>query len=114
MLDLEIRQAMERYQDRLREAEQNRQYQLALQANGHRGYLRKRAAARLGIWLIVVGRRLEAQNGHDGLHDGHPAAATPLRAPQQLVASWSQVSKVVDCGDQDGGSAFTGPFRKVA
>ena len=90
MLDLEIRQAMERYQDRLREAEQNRQYQLALQANGHRGYLRKRAAARLGIWLIVVGRRLEAQNGHDGLHDGHPAPATPLLPPYALLSNLSR------------------------
>ena len=110
MLDLEIRQAMERYQDRLREAEEHRLYQAALAANGHRGYLRKRVAARLGIWMIAVGRRLEAQNGHDTLRDELPEA-TPIRAPQQLVASWS---RVIDCGDLDGMPGGESPFPKVA
>ena len=111
MLDLEIRQAMERYQDRLREAEERRLYRDALEANGHRGYLRKRLVARLGVWMIAVGRRLEAQNGHVGLPDELPPATSSIRIPQQLVASWG---KVVDCGDQDGRLAGEGWFRKVA
>ena len=111
MLDLEIRQAMERYHDRLREADERRLYRAALDANGHTGYLRKRVVARLGVWMIAVGRRLEAQNGHDGLRDELPAAAASIRAPQQLVASWS---KVIDCGDLDGLPAGESRYRKVA
>ena len=114
MLDLEIRQAMERYQDRLREAEQDRLYQLALEANGHRGHLRRRAAARLGMWMIAVGRRLEAQNGHAGFSEVPASSPTSLPAPHQFVASWSTVHKAVDCGDQGVGPVIERRFRRVA
>jgi hypothetical protein len=99
MFDHEIRQAMDRYQARLREAEQDRLYEIALEANGRRGYLRKRVAVRLGVWMIAVGRRLEAQNGRDGFREASPASPTPRPAPQQFVASWNRVSQVGDCGD---------------
>jgi hypothetical protein len=106
MLELEIRQAMQRYEDRLREADEYRLSQLAVEANGRSGYLRKRIAARVGIWMITVGRRLEAQ---DGRLDPSPAPRY-VRVPQQPVA---QRSTVIDCG-AEGKLVIDGPIRRVA
>src|SRR3954452_15810215 len=106
MLDLEIRQAMERYESRLRDAEEYHLYREALGANPYTGQLRRRVAVRLGTWMVAAGRRLEAQNGHT------EPSSNPLyvRVPQQFVGSRSTI---VDCG-QDGHLVIEGPFRKVA
>jgi hypothetical protein len=106
MLEVEIKQAFERYEDRLREAEEYRLYRSALAANGGNGHLRKRVAAQVGTWMIAAGRRLGAQDG--------PTDPTPsiryARVHQQLVAS---LNKTIDCGP-DGKLAGEGRFRKVA
>jgi hypothetical protein len=104
MLELEIQLMLERYQDRLREAEERRLYQLAMAANGRRGHLRIRVAARLGSWMVAAGRRLEVREEHVELSSASPYK----RVPQSLVASWH---KADDCGP-DG--KLEGSLRKVA
>lgn len=106
MLEVELQQAMERYHDRLREAEEHRLYQSAMCANGHR-HLRQRLATNLGSWMVSVGRRLGAPEDHP---DMSPAPSYSVRALPQFTVSWS---KTLDCGPDEnlGGD---GAFRKIA
>jgi hypothetical protein len=106
MLEVEIQQAMERYHDRLREAEENRLYQSALCANGYR-HLRQRLATNLGSLMIRAGRRLGAS---DDRPDPSPAPSYSIRALPQFTVSWS---KTLDCGSDEDLEGERG-FRKIA